>query len=56
MTPSSETQLNHKPTGPSTAAPGVLEIWRRAFLFSVSWGALVIVFRDLRSMHIVLGI
>ena len=39
-------------------APGVLGIWGEWLLslFSGSWGALVIIFRDLRSKLIVLGI
>ena len=37
-------------------APGVLEIWGECLFFSGSWGALVIIFRDLGSKLIVLGI
>ena len=37
-------------------APGVLGSEENGFLFSGSWGALVIIFRDLGSKLIVLGI
>ena len=36
--------------------PGVWGIWGKWLLFSGSWGALVIIFRDLGSKLIVLGI
>ena len=40
----------------SLGAPGVLGIWKNGYLFSWSWGALVIIFRELGSKLIVLGI
>ena len=37
-------------------APGVWGSWENGYLFSGSWGSLVIILRDLGSKLIVLGI
>ena len=50
---SSLTELINRPLGPPQGFWGSGE---KGYLFSGSWGALLIIFRELGSKHILLGI